>query len=675
MAVLEQVEAPVPAPAAGKSEHRLDAALAIGVFALAFAVYNRTLTPSLSYSSPDGDELATVPYKLGLAHMPGYPLYTWLGRLFTLLPVGDVAHRMNLMSALSAAGAAALVYGICRVLDMRRPAAVFGALLLAFSLTLWSQAVITEVYAPNAFMLALTFLLLLAWGRREEGLPPRTQPDRTSLALFWGFALAFGLSLGTHLSDAALALPAIVYVLLVNRRVLAQRRLLIVGAAFFLLGVAQYAWLPLRAATLNDPLMVQFRPDTWDGFLNYTVRAFSNLRFAFPWSAVPYRVVLYLKFAGENFRFGGLLLPIIGLWGLLFQRTKPFFLLVGFYTVELVFFTQYAVFDLDVFFIPAHLVTAVFAAYGVHGLLRVGPPALTRLRVPAGAAYWGLVALAMLPVLSQLGRNWDSNDRSRDTSINDFYRNVFAVLPRGATLVGGRGVFGYDMFYFRQTEGVRPDVSMPMMEAPRATDEGALRQAPLLFTTTLPEQGQAARTPFSAAGLLPPDRWYVPLLAAPMSGQPTIPRRSLVLYEARSQPPDLVVPDARPEHAADRDVGGLHLVGYDVGSAAAPGGVVRVKLYWRMTRVDRYYVTVRLGSGGPETHELGFGNLERYVRETGRRDGVIVEDYGFVVLSSTTRGDQSLTVSVGGAPSGLFGMQTDDSAIRLELAKVRVDAQ
>ncbi|MCD6402197.1 MAG: DUF2723 domain-containing protein, partial [Anaerolineales bacterium] len=70
---------------------------AFGVSFTALLVYLLTLTPSLSYLSPDGSELATIPYILGLAHSPGYPLYTWLGFLFShLLPFGDVAYRINL---------------------------------------------------------------------------------------------------------------------------------------------------------------------------------------------------------------------------------------------------------------------------------------------------------------------------------------------------------------------------------------------------------------------------------------------------------------------------------------------------------------------------------------------------------------------------------------------------
>jgi hypothetical protein len=39
--------------------------IALLIFALALAVYNATLTPSLSYKSPDGNELATIPYLVG----------------------------------------------------------------------------------------------------------------------------------------------------------------------------------------------------------------------------------------------------------------------------------------------------------------------------------------------------------------------------------------------------------------------------------------------------------------------------------------------------------------------------------------------------------------------------------------------------------------------------------
>ena len=80
----------------------VELATGLAIFVVALLVYNATLSPSLSYESFDGNELATVPYQLGLAHSTGYPLYTWVGKLFTFLPFGDVAHRVNLMSAAGA---------------------------------------------------------------------------------------------------------------------------------------------------------------------------------------------------------------------------------------------------------------------------------------------------------------------------------------------------------------------------------------------------------------------------------------------------------------------------------------------------------------------------------------------------------------------------------------------
>jgi len=71
----------------------VDPLLALLIFAFALLVYSLTLTPSLSFESPDGNELATVAYQLGLAHGTGYPLYTWLGKLLTFLAVGAARSR------------------------------------------------------------------------------------------------------------------------------------------------------------------------------------------------------------------------------------------------------------------------------------------------------------------------------------------------------------------------------------------------------------------------------------------------------------------------------------------------------------------------------------------------------------------------------------------------------
>ena len=75
---------------ASVSERWVDPLRGVLSFGCALVVYGLTLTPSLSFKSPDGTELATVSYQLGLAHSTGCPLYTWLGKIFTFIPLGDM---------------------------------------------------------------------------------------------------------------------------------------------------------------------------------------------------------------------------------------------------------------------------------------------------------------------------------------------------------------------------------------------------------------------------------------------------------------------------------------------------------------------------------------------------------------------------------------------------------
>jgi hypothetical protein len=77
----------------------VDPLLGFLLFGCALVVYGLTLTASLSFKSPDGNESAPVAYQPGLAQRTGYPLYTWLSKILTFIPLGDVARRVNLMSA------------------------------------------------------------------------------------------------------------------------------------------------------------------------------------------------------------------------------------------------------------------------------------------------------------------------------------------------------------------------------------------------------------------------------------------------------------------------------------------------------------------------------------------------------------------------------------------------
>jgi hypothetical protein len=658
------------------------------VFVTSLAVYNATLTPSLSYESPDGNELATVCYTLGLAHSTGYPLYTWLGKLFTFLPIGDVAHRVNLMSATLGAGGVALLCSIVRLLTSglgprvgSQLASAFAALSFAFSRTFWSQTGIAEVYAPNVFMMALTLLLLMFWARTEERHRARPAggswwrrfvPSRRSLALLAAFGLCFGLSLGTHMSNLGFAPGFALFILLISWRTAVSPIGVTAAGSGFFLGLLQFLWLPLRASTLTDRAMRERAPTTLRGIYNYTLGAFPQFKFAFPLVAIPDRIVIYLDFLRQQFGLLGIALGLLGMGVLLWWRPKRFFLVVGMYLFHVWFFVQYRVFDLDVFFIPAHLLYAIFVGVGVAWLIGRLFSVVRQRRRWRVALVVGLALILALPVGRELRANWEANDTSDDTAVNDFYENVFELLPEGAVLLGRSGVFGYDMFYYRMVYDVRPDVVMPHLPDPDV-DPGQI-EGREFYTTIRLDSREAGRGPWALPrDLLDRDAWHVPVLFGG-SGQggsgPGV--RPLVLYRVTDQAPRLIVPDVDPQHDVRQRAAGWVLLGYDLESRGVRvGETLHLTTYWRAAAPRQVMLGTLLGDAVLETHELGVGNLQRAAREVrSLRQGVVVEDYAVVVPRGAEPGSTTLSIGVG-LPFRLRGGEAGWEAI-LPLGQVTI---
>jgi hypothetical protein len=395
---------------------------------IALTVYLRTLSPSLSFLSIDSNELATLPPVLGVVHA-SYPLYTWLGFLFShLLPFGDVAHRINLMSAVLGAASIGGLYlisirllpSVMLPLTYRRSAALTGALLFAFSRTFWSQAVIAEVYAPNVALIALTLLVLLRWDHTHSHWD------------FLFFALTFGLSLGTHLSNLGFAPGLVLFVVLTT---VAASRLstgsapirpeILAGAglAGFGLGVIQFILWPPRSGALEMSTVLQDLPTTLPNLHRHVQLVFSEFRQAFSLMPPPDRLMIYADWLRIQFSLIGIVLGVVGL----VFRPRYFCLLMGMYGVQLWFFTQYRVFDLDVFFIPTHFLWAIFIGVGL-AITLMGMRWLvqaTRLNIRMTRSIHAALALSIsLWCLVPFAYNWSENDHSKDVAINDFYASV-----------------------------------------------------------------------------------------------------------------------------------------------------------------------------------------------------------------------------------------------------------
>src|SRR3990170_107076 len=82
-------------------------------FLLPFLLYALTTSPTIT-SYADSAELTTAAYNLDAAHPPGYPLYILLGKLFTLIPLGPIAFRTNLLSCVAGAATSYVIFKLVK---------------------------------------------------------------------------------------------------------------------------------------------------------------------------------------------------------------------------------------------------------------------------------------------------------------------------------------------------------------------------------------------------------------------------------------------------------------------------------------------------------------------------------------------------------------------------------
>ncbi|MBM3264917.1 MAG: DUF2723 domain-containing protein [candidate division Zixibacteria bacterium] len=153
----------------------------IAGFLASLVVYVKTIAPTVPFW--DGGEFIAASYILGVPHPPGSPLYILLGRLFSVLPFGNIAWQVNFSSCLFSALTIVTVYAVAvKAMTLGRDTAKYawgealtihcgalaGALMLAFSDTFWFNAVEAEVYALSMLNIAACTLLLLVWIERHE---------------------------------------------------------------------------------------------------------------------------------------------------------------------------------------------------------------------------------------------------------------------------------------------------------------------------------------------------------------------------------------------------------------------------------------------------------------------------------------------------------------------------
>lgn len=458
--------------------NKTDLLIACSLALTSFILYAATVAPTVL--TADSGEFQFAPYVLGLAHPTGYPLYLLLGWAWShALPVGDVAYRLNVFSAVWAAVTVGLLYpALLSFLEIaapavsgRRLAAVLGAVTFGVSQTFWSQAVIAEVYSMNAFFVALLFPILLNWA----GAYSRGEDSRR---WWYAFCLTYGLGLSHH-RLVALLFPAVVVFVwptVARDEAIAApgrlRRFAVRGGVsllLVLLPMLLYLYVPLRAPYspytvigLGEKRQLVTYENSLQGFAGYFLGQMFQEELG-GWQQGFSRLPLIWDLLRAQFGLAGITLGLVGLGRLLATRRWKLFLLTFLsYLAVVVFNAIYQIGDIFVFFIPSYLVFSLWLALGALTLAQ-GVSVLLERRPLLGSAglYAGAVVLALLFTLplGLLLQNLPVVDRHDDFVARDAWQAILAQpLPTGAVLASNDRDDMMPMWYYQYVEGRRPDL-------------------------------------------------------------------------------------------------------------------------------------------------------------------------------------------------------------------------
>ncbi len=428
--------------------------LGLGVLA---AIWFALLCPP-SFYWLDCGELAAAGVGLGSPHPTGFPLYMMLVRLASLVPLGEIAFRVNLLSAACAGVCVGLVAQLVIRLSKinshsdsacglhAASGAAIAALALSSSLLFTRHAVVAEVYVPSATLLVAMFLAVERTVRTGD---PR-----------WGLVLAVvcGLGLGLHSSFRLIAFfPVAALVIISLRR--GARWPLYAPLLALLIGATLHAYLPVRSAAEGTTLIDWGHPRDLGATLNHVTAARIRAAYSDQIASTNTEVVrAHLKqFVDAVFDGSGPILPILAVIGVawLFGRRR-YRLFASTLTAAFVIDFGYSFWINPMGLIDGQNGTNVAVALAIAA--GVGAAALLA-RTRWAAPFVGAV-MAVVCVTGPMLSSWAELASAASHEIpRRRVDKVMTDLPPRAIVLTQSDSLSAGLLFVRVAEGARPDVA------------------------------------------------------------------------------------------------------------------------------------------------------------------------------------------------------------------------
>jgi len=408
----------------------------------------------------DGLFLLTA-YFNGIAHPPGYPLFTLLSHVATWIPFGSIAARVHGFTAVLGALGCVCLYQVIRQLLPGTYHALVASFAFGFSLAFWSQSIIADVYSLNVLIVLVLLRLSLLYAgtgdtRRQQGL------------LNW-MGLVYGLGLSNHWPLLVLSTPLFLSVLMPHwRNVLRQFPR---GTVFGLLGLTPYLWMVWRSQM--DPLISFYGPiNDWQEFWFIVSREMYGVveqSQTADWHDKLEFISFTLAETARQFTWAGMVLVITGFlsqwrrfpWqvstGLSLGYLGNTFVLIGLLGMDYDYFNQANFRALP---LVAYAVCAIWLTLGLKLINESLSTHLKNLVRPEMIRNVAGVLVISMPLMTNTADNY----RAQDSWTEDYSRVILQTLGKNAVLFTFGDTSVWTIGYVHHVLGIRPDVTLYNMK-------------------------------------------------------------------------------------------------------------------------------------------------------------------------------------------------------------------
>lgn len=418
-----------------------------------FGLYLALQTTSI-YGGDSG-ELVSVAYTVGIAHPPGYPLYTMIGAIVSHIPFsGSVAWRVGLLSSITMALSVFMVWCIVFRLTKTIAASTLSAVFYGFLYPVWLYAITPEVFGMYALFSGLFVYVFIGWIEDR---------DIRTLGLL---AFMSGLSLTHHhLIIVAIAAAGFTMYRYFGKSFIAVGTYATRFVLLFFLGFMPYLYAPI--ASFFHPIFDREHADTLAGFVRLVTRAsYGTFRASGTGTGGILNGIFDLTTFGQyvfhDMTIVGIVFACAGLYYLR-VKDKRIFSFVGMYLALLLFYFFYAGFPvannfqlgtLERFFIVPYQMIAILIGVGVAYFCN-------KLFLVTGRRVVGIMvyALVFLIPLGACVRNYPQFARLvKDRTFERYTDDIFSSIPQGAIYGVYQDTTASSMDYAYYVQGKRSDV-------------------------------------------------------------------------------------------------------------------------------------------------------------------------------------------------------------------------